>query len=96
MVDEVLSDQPSQKPAYWKDLTVEEKLERMREVVKSFQSSDWQKNSQISELNNKLANHDHQNGKVVLPINPHNLGLGLSDAKTPYGLEREQKGEVYF
>lgn len=87
-------------PSYWKDLTVEEKLERIREQVKFLQSQEWQKNSQISEINGKLANHDHKDGKVIVPMNPYGTSLGLTNtlsaSKTPYGIEREAKGEVYF
>lgn len=93
------SDMASQQPRYWKDLTIEEKVERTREMVRSIQADHWKLSSQISELNGKLANHDHKDGKVVVPMNPHSASLGgglMGASKTPYGAEKEAKGEVYF
>ena len=86
-------------PKYWKDLTVEEKLERMREIIKTIQNDRQKESGQISELYSKLFNHDHKDGKIVIPINLHNTfgGMaGLLASKSSFRLEKEQKGEVYF
>ena len=81
-------------PKMWKDLNVEEKLERMREQIKYFQSNFGGINGQIQDLKNDFQNHNHLDGKVVKDIKTYNGGLlGVAKLSNP---EKEASGEVYF
>ena len=81
-------------PKMWKDLSTDEKLERIREQVKSFQSQLISERGRVNNLENELKNHDHLNGKVVKGININSSTSG--GIKALYNPEGEAKGEVYF
>ena len=81
-------------PKMWKDLSVEEKVERMREQMKQ---SDYFRNnvaSEVASLKTDFQNHSHSEGKVVKDVKSYNsLGGSLAKLSNP---EAEAKGEVYF
>ena len=81
-------------PKNWKDLTVEEKVERVREQIKYLQNNISRCSGLINDLGNDFKNHGHLEGKVVKDIKTHNEGLS-SSAKMA-NPEAEIKGEVYF
>lgn len=60
----------------WADCSVEEKLDKVREELVQLGHITWS----ISNLQNevaKLKEHDHKDGKVVIPLNANVLnGLG--------------------
>lgn len=82
-------------PKMWKDLTVEEKIERMREQIKSMSYSVGNAIGQVQDLRNDFQNHAHLDGKVVKDIKTANYSRlgGVSKLANP---EAEAKGEVYF
>lgn len=51
-------------PKAWTDLTVDEKIERMREIVKSLSRTVVDSNQTIHRLRAKLKTHEHKDGKV--------------------------------
>ena len=82
-------------PKMWKDLTTEEKAERLREQIKQFSYSVGNANQNTNQLRNDFQNHDHKDGKVVKDVKTYNEGFGsaigkISDPKA------EAEGNVYF
>ena len=81
-------------PKMWKDLSVEEKLERIREQVKQLSSQLGYNRGKVQGIENDLKNHAHLDGKVVKDIKSLSEGFGgVSALNNP---EAEAKGEVYF
>ncbi len=61
----------------WKDLTLDEKVERMRTEVKYLRN---RVNSLVDEnysLRRKIAKHTHVDGKVVVEMNEYSESSGL-------------------
>ena len=81
-------------PKMWKDLTVDEKLERTREQIKHLQSQLGYNIGKVQGLENDLKNHAHLDGKVVKDIK--SIGEGFGGVKALNNPEAEAKGEVYF
>ena len=55
----------------WKDLTIEQKFDRMREVIKQFERSSQYHSQRIQDVTSHLAaldEHAHVDGKVVIPV----------------------------
>ena len=53
-------------PKDWKDITADEKIERMRDIIKDLSNSVGYSQTQIHVLRRKLKNHKHTDaGKVV-------------------------------
>lgn len=50
---------------YWNELTADEKIERLRDVVRNLSAE----NVLLREQNHKLNQHEHMNGILVMPIN---------------------------
>ena len=81
-------------PKMWKDCTVEEKLERIREYVKSFERTIISERSRVNNLVADFQNHNHLDGKVVKDIKTYSDTLDGSARLN--NAEAEAKGEVYF
>lgn len=81
-------------PKMWKDLSMDEKLERVREQIKHTQSQFNYQMGKVRGLENDLKNHAHLDGKVVKDIK--SLSEGFGGVKSQYNPEAELKGEVYF
>ena len=81
-------------PKMWKDLTIEEKLERMREQIKHLQSQLGYNMGKVQGIENDLKNHAHLDGKVVKDIK--SISGEFGGAKSLNNPEAEAKGEVYF
>src|SRR3990167_7871274 len=89
------SGQASQ-PKMWKDLSVDEKLERMREQIKYVQQQAVNAINESQNVRNDLQNHDHLNGKIVKDIKTYN-SIGLSGiGKALHNPKAEAEGNVYF
>ena len=82
-------------PKMWKDLTADEKIERMREQIKHLSYLVGNANGGVNDLKNDFQNHAHLDGKVVKDIKTYNAGLlgGVAKLANP---EAEKNGEVYF
>ena len=52
----------------WKDCSVEDKLEKVREELIQLGHMSWSINNLQTEIA-KLKEHDHKDGKLVLPLN---------------------------
>ena len=83
-------------PKMWKDLSVDEKLERMREQIKYVQQQAVNAINESQNVRNDLQNHDHLNGKIVKDIKTYN-SIGLSGiGKALHNPKAEAEGNVYF
>ncbi len=84
-------------PKMWKDLTTEEKLERVREQIKHLQSQLGYNLGKVQGIENNLKNHAHLEGKVVKDIKDiKSIDEGFGGIKALHNPEAEVKGEVYF
>lgn len=73
-------------PKDWEEITLDEKIERMRQIVKSLSSSLGQAQTQIHNLRMKLKRHSHQDGKVyeVKEVQDYDDSIGgLLGSATP-------------
>lgn len=60
----------------WADCSVEEKLEKIREELTQQSHMSWSINNLQNEVS-KLKEHNHKDGKVVVPLNSNSLnGVG--------------------
>ncbi len=58
---------------YWRELTIEEKFERMRTFLKSFVSENSNLRSRNQELEDFIWHHKHEaNGEVTYPVKENN------------------------
>lgn len=74
------------RPSYWKELSIEDKIERMRDVVKGIQNQ----NDRLERRIRELSVHDHKDGKLIVPFDEYGRGSGTI-------LSRQQNpDEVYF
>ena len=80
----------------WKDLTVEEKVERMRNVVKGFENYVVELPNKFENLKNDFQNHAHVGDKVVKDVKTYNNNLGSLSANRLNNWKDEQEGNVYF
>ena len=80
-------------PKMWKDLTTEEKLERVREQVKHLEYRCSACSQTTESLKNDFQNHSHSEGKVVKDVKTYSSSFGSAKLSNP---EAEAKGEVYF
>lgn len=82
-------------PKKWKDLTADEKIERMRQIVKGLVNQIEEYPQKVDQLKADFQNHDHLSGKVVKDIKTNNiLGGRLYPSKANW--KDEQEGNVYF
>lgn len=81
-------------PKNWKDLSVEEKIERTREQIKQLSFVIGRHSNQLQELINEFRNHGHLEGKVVKDVKTSIGGLATGDRIA--NPEAEKNGEVYF
>ena len=86
----------SMREKMWKELTVDEKVERMREMIKSQNYKINNANSKIDDLTNDFKNHEHLNGKVVKDIKIYNSGDSIRGVSLSASAEAEKEGNVYF
>lgn len=71
------------RPKHWKELTADEKIERMRERVQQLQSQ----NDTLRNIVEDLRKHEHIDGGIVVPMKPYYGGSTC---------EAGPIGEVYF
>jgi hypothetical protein len=77
---------------YWPELTTDERIERMREVVRRLQNQV----SAIAETVEELQNHRHllPTGELCTPLPQVNYACGAP--QPPYPRYGEGKDDVYF
>jgi len=59
----------------WQDLTVEQKMERMREQIKNSRSGQQSQLTEHGQSIDKLKGHSHQDNKIVIPLEENRRGL---------------------
>ena len=59
-----------QRNKHWSELTSDEKIERLREIVKRLESQ----NSNLRETVDNLREHQHIDGTIVIPMKRHYSG----------------------
>ena len=79
--------------AAWEDLLPDEKIERMREVVKRDQKRYERLLRGLAKKVDKLMGHTHrENGDIVVPLNEENILYGLEEEECMM----EPDGKVWF
>ena len=74
-------------PKDWEEITSDEKIERLREVIKNLSSSISRTQSDIHFYRESFKNHQHGEKGIVVPFNEHNnsnsigVSASLSNAK---------------
>lgn len=63
----------------WAEATIEEKLEKVREELIQLGHMSYSISNNTQEIQ-KLKEHSHQDGKIVVPLTSPNLGIGLVGA----------------
>ena len=76
----------SSREKYWKELTIEGKIERMREIVKRLQGE----NGFLQNRIHSFENHQHLGDKIVVPISRSG---GMIEGQAHRGKVND---EVYF
>ena len=75
----------------WEDLKIDEKIERIREIIKNDQERNNRNWSELHRKVNKLNQHSHKDNEIVVPLKEIGYGLG--------GCEESAKradGKVWF
>ncbi len=82
---------------YWNELSADEKVERMRQVVHSMQYQLEYANEQLHKMRGHLYKHYHDaNGKLVAPINEHDSIIGGGGLVGSSLRSNKNPNEVYF
>lgn len=76
---------------YWKELSIEEKQERLREVVKTQEHKIKELNELLFAISVQFNAHIHVDGKLFMPINTRTDMMGLITNRS-----HSNKDEVYF
>lgn len=77
----------------WEDLNADEKLERMREVVKQGQESYNRRLNTVEGSTRKMEKHSHQDGEVVVPLSDRGFGGSCGIAES---IRRMPEGKSWF
>ena len=84
---------------YWKELSIEEKIERMRVVVKDLMHDHGRLNDLTTQVMLEFEKHEHHEGKILLPMRTVNNDL-LSRSYSPtakrYIGNPKNPDETYF
>ena len=76
----------------WDELKVDEKMERMREIVKQNNIGANRQLLDLSKVVSKFENHSHKdNGDIVIPFQDKGFGLGMGEVSS--GMKPEK---IYF
>lgn len=59
-------------PKKWDDITDAEKIERMREIIKSLQSWVGRTQSDVHHVRENFSKHSHTDKGIVVPFNEYN------------------------
>ena len=72
----------------WDELTVEQKIERMRQIVKAIETTSESYRQRLEQLEHQIRLHSHGTvtGAVLMPLDTGRSGLhGLGETKLPGG-----------
>ena len=93
LADEV-AEKRAKREKYWKELKIEEKVERSRKITKSLRERVWRLENDLSLLKANFVRHNHVEGKVVKVIEEFDRDFGGVSAEIQKRLG--EKDEVYF
>lgn len=87
-----------EKPKMWKELTSEEKIERMRGEIKRLQNMLSMQGGRMNSIEENFRKHNHLDGKVVKDMTNEYGAIGgsVSGIKSLVGKDAEDKGECFF
>lgn len=79
-------------PKDWEKITSDEKIERLREVIKGLQQQVSQSQVAVHTLRQKLVKHEHKDGKVyeMKEIQAYDDSMGLGLVGTATGLSNSK------
>ena len=83
-------------PKMWKDLSVDEKVERIRIEIKSLQNYVGNLKVNIDQIRTDFAKHEHSNGKIMTPHEAFGSNLLGVASKALNNPKAEAEGSVYF
>ena len=72
---------------YWSEIGIEDKVKRMRDIVKNMQNEIHQLRTRIYDL----SEHSHSEGKIVIPMNKND---GCPQGYFPHSSTNDD--EVFF
>ena len=87
---EAKAETPTKRGKYWKELTMKEKIERMRDIVKNLQTDRRRLQNKVACLRRETVHHKHKGGEVLIPMIDHAIDYPSST------LEKALGDEVYF
>ena len=65
-------------PKAWVDITADEKIERLREIIKGLQQAVGRNQTDINKVKDNFKNHSHSEKGILVPYNEYGgSGLGL-------------------
>ena len=75
----------------WDELTVEQKIERIRRIVKGIEANSNGQWSRLQQFGEQMRHHSHGSvtGVVLMPLDGGAPGFGVTEAEMP-------GGKVYF
>ena len=73
----------------WDELTVEQKIERIRRIVKGIEANSREHWRRLEELGQQMRLHVHGDAGVLMPMDTRQPGFGVLEGPTP-------GGKVYF
>lgn len=76
----------SRRERYWGECSIEQKIERMRNIVRSMQEENHYLRELLSGLVSKFNSHSHEAQRVMIPVS-----LGLESDIGRFGIARQRK-----
>ena len=75
-------------PKKWDEITTDEKIERLREIIKQLQNQLSRAQADIHYVRENFKKHSHTEKEIVVPFNEYNNtlnGIGLMGQSTESG-----------
>ena len=73
----------------WDELTVEQKIERIRRIVKGIEANSREHWRRLEELGQQMRLHVHGDAGTLMPLDTRQPGFGVAEDPVP-------GGKVYF
>ena len=97
--DNTLNDRQLGREKYWKEISIEEKIERMRAVVNELMRDHARLNDLVIQTTSEFEKHEHHDGKIMFSMRALNE-YRISDSYFPGKKARADKSknpdETYF
>ena len=86
-----------QRPKFWSELSADEKIERMREMIKNQGNEIRDLRGQLYAEKRRVTLHRHLDKDIVVPISEYHDNLDApKEANGMLGFIGKNKDEVYF